>query len=111
MRNIKQINFHQKVGLVSDLLKALAHPARLVILCQLVSGERSVTDLHKTSHLSLSAFSQHLGVLRKRKLVATRKQNQTVFYSLADKSSAQILNVLHDLYCQTPAKGGGRSVC
>lgn len=100
MRNKILKNFQANIDVLANILKALAHPARLAILCQLVNGEKSVTDLHKSSDLSLSAFSQHLAVLRKKKLVVTRKQNQTIFYSLADKNSTEVLNVLHNLYCK-----------
>ena len=81
-------------------LKALAHPARLMILCQLVDQEKSVGDLYQDSSLSQSAFSQHLAVLRKQNLVKTRRQTQTIFYSLAGEDSIQILQLLHKLYCK-----------
>ena len=81
-------------------LKALAHPARLMILCQLVDQEKSVGDLYQDSSLSQSAFSQHLAVLRKQSLVTIRRQAQTIFYSLAGEDSIQILQLLYKLYCK-----------
>lgn len=84
----------------ASLLKALAHDERLTILCQLVNNELSVSELLANSGLSQSAFSQHLAVLRKESLVKTRKEAQTVYYSLADKKSLRILEVLHSIYCK-----------
>lgn len=81
-------------------LKALAHPARLYILCRLVEQELSVGELFQHSHLSQSAFSQHLASLRKKRLVKTRKEAQTVFYSLADKRIINILEILYKTFCQ-----------
>lgn len=81
-------------------IKALAHPARLMILCQLVDKEKSVGDLYQDSSLSQSAFSQHLAVLRKQNLVKTRRQTQTIFYSLENNHSIQILQLLYKLYCK-----------
>lgn len=81
-------------------LKALAHPARLMILCQLVDKERSVGDLYQDSNLSQSAFSQHLAVLRKQNLVKTRRQTQTIFYSLTGEDSILMLQLLYKLYCK-----------
>lgn len=81
------------------LLKALAHPARLLVLCQLVEGESSVGDLQPLTGLSMSALSQHLAVLREMSLVDTRREAQTIFYSLADGPAAGVLDVLHAAYC------------
>ena len=86
-------------GEAAALLKALAHPARLLVLCQLVEGERSVGELQPITGLSLSALSQHLAVLREMALVHTRRESQTIFYSLADGSAATVLDVLYAAYC------------
>lgn len=83
----------------AQMLKSLAHPERLMILCQLVSHEQCVGDLLKNTQLSQSAFSQHLSVLRKHHLVKTRKEAQTIYYDLADEKAIQILALLHQLYC------------
>lgn len=84
------------------LLKALAHPARLLVLCQLVEGERSVSELQPITELSMSALSQHLAVLREMELVHTRREAQTIFYSLADGPAAGVLSALHAAYCGEP---------
>jgi len=88
------------------LLKALAHPARLLVLCQLVEGERSVGELQPITGLSMSALSQHLAVLRKMALVHTRRESQTIFYSLTEGPAASVLDALYAAYC---AGRGGRS--
>lgn len=81
------------------LLKALAHPARLLVLCQLVEGEASVGELQPITGLSMSALSQHLAVLRDMALVETRRDAQTIFYSLAEGPAASILDALYAAYC------------
>ncbi len=91
---------HKNAEQAAAKLKALAHPARLMILCQLVDQEKSVGDLYQDSSLSQSAFSQHLAVLRKQNLVTIRRQAQTIFYSLAGEESIQILQLLYKLYCK-----------
>ena len=86
------------------LLKALAHPARLLVLCQLVEGEASVGELQPITGLSASALSQHLAVLRVMSLVETRREAQTIFYSLAEGPAAAVLDALYAAYC-----GGSRA--
>lgn len=87
------------------LLKALAHPARLLVLCQLVEGESSVGALQPLTGLSPSALSQHLAVLREMELVTTRRESQTIYYSLAKGPAVGVLDALHAAYCVT---GRGR---
>lgn len=83
----------------AELLRALANEQRLMILCQLASGERSVSELNDNLPLSQSALSQHLAVLRESGIVKTRKEAQTVHYSLADGPAARVMATLHDIYC------------
>ena len=73
----------------APLLKAMSNPSRLVILCQLAEGERSVGELAQAVGLSQSGISQHLAVLRREHVVATRRDKQTVFYCLA---SAEVVH-------------------
>ena len=84
------------------LLKALAHPARLLVMCRLVEGECSVSELQPLAGLSLSALSQHLAVLRDFKLVTTRRAAQTIYYSLADGPAVGVMVALHHAYCEAP---------
>ena len=87
----------------AELLKTLGHPARLRILCLLVEGEHSVGELNAEVPLSQSALSQHLAVLREQALVETRREAQTIFYSLADGPARAVLATLHAVYCPAPA--------
>ncbi len=80
-------------------LKAIANPYRLMILCQLLDNELSVTELNETVPLSQSALSQHLAVLRSEDLVATRKSSQIVYYTLKDEEVSQVISILHNRYC------------
>lgn len=81
------------------LLKALAHPARLLVLCQLVEAERSVGELLPITGLSMSALSQHLAVLREMALVTTRREAQTIYYSLTEGPAISLLDALYAAYC------------
>jgi DNA-binding transcriptional ArsR family regulator len=85
------------------LLKALAHPARLLVLCQLVEGERSVGELQPITGLSMSALSQHLAVLREMELVTTRRESQTIHYALAEGPAIGVLDALYAAYCAAQA--------
>lgn len=89
-----------KVGIVSELLKTMAHPERLLVLCQLMEGEIGAGALQESSALSQSAFSQHLSVLRKKNLVSIRKESQSVFYSLADPRISALITSLHTIFCE-----------
>lgn len=83
----------------AQLLKVLANEYRLLILCRLAEGEMSVGQLNEQLELSQSALSQHLSVLRRDGLVATRREAQTIFYSLADGPAMDVINTLHGIYC------------
>lgn len=85
---------------VSELLKTMAHPERLMVLCQLVDGEVGAGQLQEGSALSLSAFSQHLMVLKKNGLVKIRKESQSVYYSLADPRVKELFSSLHNIFCK-----------
>jgi ArsR family transcriptional regulator len=83
------------------LLRAIAHEARLLVLCELANGERSAGELVERSGLSQSALSQHLAKLREQGLVATRREAQVIHYRIADqKRAGRVLRVLHDIYCR-----------
>jgi ArsR family transcriptional regulator, virulence genes transcriptional regulator len=83
----------------SELLKALGNAHRLMILCQLLEGEKSVGELVRTIGLSQSALSQHLARLRRDRLVSTRRSAQTIYYTLAGAEARALLQTLHGLYC------------
>jgi DNA-binding transcriptional ArsR family regulator len=84
---------------VTDLLKAMANPARLMILCQLAEGEKSVGEMESVVGLSQSGLSQHLAVLRRKRIVATRREAQSIFYSLASKEVEEIMASLYRIFC------------
>lgn len=81
------------------LLKQLANPHRLMLLCTLIEGELSVGELNARVPLSQSALSQHLAGLRDANLVATRKDRQQVFYRLEGSEAVSVIKVLKQLYC------------
>lgn len=88
-----------KILSASDLLKAISNPNRLCILCNLLGSEQSVGELVKKGNLSQSALSQHLARLREQGIVKTRKEQQTVYYSIASKEVREIIGTLKNLYC------------
>lgn len=90
-------------GEAERLLKAVSNRHRLMILCLLHEGERSVGDLHERLPLSQSALSQHLAVLRREGFVRTRRDAQTIFYSLTSPRVAAIIHTLYTIYCEEPA--------
>lgn len=88
----------------AKLMKALANPHRLMILCELQKGERSVGTLLGLVGLQQSPLSQHLAKLRRDGLVATRRESQTIYYSLADPGVTKLIGVLYDIYCPKPRR-------
>lgn len=89
----------RNVAKAATLLKALANEQRLLILCHLLDGEHCVSELWAKSDLSQSAFSQHLAKLRADSLVKTRKEAQTIYYSLANNNGRKILEALQKIFC------------
>jgi DNA-binding transcriptional ArsR family regulator len=84
----------------SKLLKSLAHPVRLMVLCSLIDQEKSVGQLQQISQVSQSVLSQHLAVLRQQKLVKTRREAQVIYYQIAANDGIKIIETLHQIYCQ-----------
>ncbi|MCR4378161.1 MAG: metalloregulator ArsR/SmtB family transcription factor [Rhodospirillales bacterium] len=82
----------------SELLKAMSNQTRLMILCQLLHGERTAGDLDSLTSLSQSALSQHLAVLREHGLVQTRRESQNIYYSIEDDKPRAIIEVLYRLF-------------
>jgi len=92
--------FRQEAGRAAGLLKALSNENRLLIMCYLAEiGEMSVGDLADKLGLSQSALSQHLAKLRDEGVVETRRQSQMIYYRVSDPKAAQLLTLLHDLFC------------
>jgi DNA-binding transcriptional ArsR family regulator len=90
----------------SELLKSLANRNRLLILCQLVDGERSVGELAAFLKARDSTVSQHLALLRKDGLVQTRRDAQTIYYSIASCPAQRVLETLFAIYCSPDPIGG-----
>ena len=82
-------------------LKALAHEGRLMILCHLSTGEKSVTELEILLASRQAAVSQQLARLRLEGLVSARRDGKAIYYSLADQRAARIVGVLYDIFCKT----------
>lgn len=85
----------------SALLKAMSNEHRLMVLCSLVHGEKTVRELETSIGLSQSALSQHLAVLRQSNLVTTRRNAQSIFYSLAGDEAQAVIETLYGLYANT----------
>ncbi|MDH4126174.1 MAG: metalloregulator ArsR/SmtB family transcription factor [Gammaproteobacteria bacterium] len=83
----------------ANLMKALGNESRLMILCTLAEREHSVSELNALIPLSQSALSQQLARLREQGLVATRRQSQAIFYSLAPGPADRVVHLLQDIYC------------
>lgn len=83
----------------SNMLKALSHEGRLMILCHLVTGEKSVTELEELLSARQAAVSQQLARLRLEGLVTPRRDGKTIYYSLTDDRPRRILEVIYDLFC------------
>ena len=90
----------EKAKSASNFLKAISHEGRLMILCHLVSGEKSVTELEDLISARQAAVSQQLSRLRLEGLVIPRRDGKTIYYRLADDKPKQILEVIYDLFCQ-----------
>lgn len=86
----------------SGFLKALAHEARLLILCLLIEKEKSVTEIEEMLSLRQPAISQQLARLRAEGLVETRREGKNVFYSLARPEIREVIGALHRAFCERP---------
>lgn len=91
----------QSAGRASALMKTLGHRDRLMILCHLAGGEKSVGQIADLLEISQSPLSQHLSRMRKEGLVETRREAQTIYYSLKSGEAARIVEVLYELFCES----------
>lgn len=97
--NIESDRMKLAADAAETLLKALANRNRLLILCRLAEGEHAVGDLAAFLGLRASTVSQHLALLRQDGLVATRRDAQTVWYSIASEPAARVMETLYRTYC------------
>lgn len=88
----------------SNFLKALSHEARLVILCLLSDGEKSVTEIEQILELRQPAVSQQLARLRNDNLVETRRDGKNIYYSLSRPEVRQVIGALHEAFCEPRRK-------
>lgn len=91
----------------SELLKALSHEGRLMILCLLAAGEKSVTEIEHTLSLRQPAVSQQLARLRSDNLVETRRDGKNIYYSLARPEVREVIKALHRAFCAPPPPPNG----
>nr|WP_245415576.1 metalloregulator ArsR/SmtB family transcription factor [Ciceribacter lividus] len=89
-----------KAAAASELLKALSHESRLLILCILVNGERTVSEIEAILGIQQAVVSQHLARLRIEELVKTRREGRQIYYSIANPSLSDLLAVLYRMYCE-----------
>ena len=89
----------QNAGRAVALLKMLANKHRLIILCILQAGEKSVSELNELVPIPQSTLSQHLAFLRRENIVQTRRSAQVIYYSLLDKNVIPVISLLYQLYC------------
>jgi len=95
-------DFSQLRGKSSEaarLLRALSNENRLMLLCLLFEGEKTVGELNASLDLSQSALSQHLAVLREEGMVKTRRAGQSIYYALASPPAQKVIETLHSIYC------------
>ncbi len=86
----------------SEMLRVLANENRLLLMCQLSQGERSVGELEALLHIHQPTLSQQLGILRNKHLVATRRSGKQIFYRVNNEQALHILQMLYTLYCPAP---------
>ncbi len=90
--------------MASDFLKALAHEGRLMILCHLASGEKTVTDLERLLSSRQAAVSQQLARLRLEGIVRYRKGGKNIYYSLRDTKARRVIELVYDMFCAAEEK-------
>ena len=90
----------------TEFLKALAHEGRLMILCHLANGERSVTELERLLAQRQAAVSQQLARLRLEGLVESRREGKVIYYRLADGRARRILELVYELFCDDGGDDG-----
>lgn len=94
--DVKEVE--RNIDVAVNLLKALSNEKRLKIICALYQGEKNVGELEEIVALSQSALSQHLARLRRDGLVNTRRDAQTIYYSMNDRAAKAVLSCLYDIY-------------
>ena len=96
---IDPTDLEENAARATSLLKSMANERRLLILCHLADGPKTVGELVDLVGLGQSALSQHLAIMRREQLVATMRSGQSVSYSLSSREVEAVLMTLYDLYC------------
>jgi DNA-binding transcriptional ArsR family regulator len=99
--NIDIEQLRQAAGLACGLLKVLANPDRLLLLCQMSQGEYCVSELEAMTGIRQPTLSQQLTVLRDEEMVATRREGKQIYYRIASREAMAVMTVLYELYCAT----------
>lgn len=94
------LEMQDKAEGAADFLSGLANPHRLLILCQLAGGEKSVTALMAETSIAQTSMSQHLAKLKKEGLVDYRRDHRTLYYFISDPAVMEIMSVLYDRFCR-----------
>lgn len=95
----------EKAPEAADLLRQLANPSRLLILCHITREERAVGEMERDLGLKQPGLSQQLAELRQAGLVKTRRESRSIYYSIADERVQGIMGMLHDIFCAVPDDG------
>ena len=104
MLEINEINFDElraKADIATRLLKVMANADRLMLLCQLSQGEKSVSELEQALDIRQPTLSQQLTVLREAELVTTRREGKSIYYQVSSKSALALMQVLSQEICNT----------
>ncbi len=104
LTNFDIAQFEASASAAAKLLRTLGNERRLMILCQLTDGERSVGELQPLVGLSQSALSQHLAVLREDGVVATRREGQSIWYRISDPAAIRVVATLAEIFCPPDMK-------
>ena len=97
--NMSPADMESRAGEVAALLKTLAHPMRLMLVCTLVEGEYSVSQLEETLDIHQPNLSQQLTVFRDANIVETRRDGKQIFYRLTAEKAAQLVAALYTIFC------------
>ena len=103
MMKMQLATFDRSVGRASDVLRALAHPGRLRIVCALMEGERTASELARRTRMQAPALSQQAAILEARGLITRRREGQSVRYKLVAPEAKAMAGLLYRLYCK-PSK-------
>jgi len=95
----------ENAGEAADFLKKLAHPSRLMVVCALVDGERSVRDLEDTLGIRQPGLSQQIAELREAGFITGRKESKHMFYRLEDGRISEFISMMHAMFCAQPRQG------